>query len=306
MPRGVYERSKVNGRNVQPVYDQPAHESERVYWDAEEIRKLAEEWVLQRVAHPMETGNQLLNRAQDKVFANDAKRKRDLPAVSSHKTLHAAILNHWSNFVAKPPEPAAPSEPIVQLVTVEVPRNLTFDEMLRLCDEPSLTALLTAKRIERENRHDQLLRDIALKAGAVPPVVETFVPNGNVFNATQRTRRIVLVGPKWRQYVEIKKMVEDERYPVELRVVDAEVDRISVPICDFVIATRYVSHEVRDKVNAAAGHATVMMCETGNNEGIVQKIRDICSRQDKTFVSRVTPPPPESSGPKPVRNGFHL
>jgi|GEM_PF-6860133 len=177
------------------------------------------------------------------------------------------------------PDPGVPGEPAI--ITIEVPRAMTFAEMLNACDVPSLSALLAAKLEQQANLTHLLLREIAAKVGGsnLPPVAP-FKPNAEIYAAVtaRKATRIALIGPLTSQFQEIKKQVEDAHLPAELRYYDKDHHVRDFGHCDFVICTRHNNHRSLDCAHKQVGHERVFYVDHGITL-VVQKIRDLCSRQ---------------------------
>jgi hypothetical protein len=252
--------------------------SERVRWTDTEIDALATEWVSQRLEYPLHAQGQLIQDSEDAVFAQTPDRKRKLVGLSAHPALMKAVSEKWNAAKAKI---AAPVEEKVTILTVEVPRHLTFDEMLNLMDEPSMQALLVAKQMQRENITHMLLREIAANVGAQNvPKVMPFVPNATIYEQSKpKQKRIVIIGPLKSQFDEIEQGAKAAGLTLDLRFVDKDMSHMHLPYCDYVITTKHSSHDADEMSIAHVGRDRVFHVDGGGIGTIVQKLRDISSRK---------------------------
>lgn len=261
MPQGVYQRT-----------------GKRVKWTDDQIEKIAARFVELRLAHPFENTMPLINKAQHQVL--DAEYHRTLMSLQASPPLEREILRQFRLVVQQASTSHEPPAP--QIFTLEIPRKLTTQEMLREMDEPTLVALLEAKRLEREIRHQELLYKIASKAGAEDiPKVKEFVPHFDVFeSAKKRTPIIAVVGaPKDTQTL-LAAQVNTAKLDVNLRYPDNK-DFNTVSCCDFAIIIRQNGKDFQaaDRTIGELGRERVILMDTLETTAILQRVRDICSRQ---------------------------
>ena len=81
-------------------------------------------------------------------------------------------MQQWKALLDKPvPAAPGPPPPVPQVITVQVPRKLTADEMLASVDESVLEALLAAKSRAREVAFHHLLTTLAATRNGKPAPV---------------------------------------------------------------------------------------------------------------------------------------
>lgn len=258
--------------------------SDRIYWTVDELKMIAAEWILLHVEHPFESPHVLADKAQRKVFAQNSSRLRLNVNLSAIKPLQAEIVKQWKEFLEKPAEPApiiAPPEP--QVITIEVPRKLTAEEMLATLDEPALEALLSAKRLMREARREELLWANAMQAGASNlPKPAAFKPNFELFHEGQnKSRRIAVVGLPANQHELVTEAVRMNGLNAVLRFPDGK-DNSTMARCDYAIIVRDSPSNGSDGDRAIGqlGRDRVVLLpkEGGNHVTVLQQIRNLCSR----------------------------
>ena len=258
-----------------------AHTKGMIIWDDEEITKVAAEWVLLRAADPYhDSSTALLEKAQRKVLPGE--RQRDCPSLNSQTRVCQAITEQWKAFLDKPapaPEPVAPPPP--QIITVEVPRRLTGDEMLHSVDECTLEALLAAKRIARQVEHNHLLAQLAAAATGKPVTVgPAFKPTFDMFSEpTRRVRRIAVVGLP----VMEEQILLAEIHPLNLNVklCFPEVKN-NLLTSDYAIICRQGdqngSDPSGDRAIGQLGRNRVALLDEPSHAHIVQKVRDFLTQ----------------------------
>jgi hypothetical protein len=193
-----------------------------------------------------------------------------------------AITEQWKAFLDKPapaPEPVAPPPP--QIITVEVPRKLTGEEMLHSVDECTLEALLAAKRIARQVEHNHLLAQLAAAATGKPVTVgPAFKPTFDMFSEpTRRVRRIAVVGLP----VMEEQILLAEIHPLNLNVklCFPEVKN-NLLTSDYAIICRQGkqngSDPSGDRAIGQLGRNRVALLDEPSHAHIVQKVRDFLTQ----------------------------
>ncbi len=265
-----------------PAKRAPSKSSERVYWTDEELTKIADEWVMQRMENPLEASSVLFEKAQRKAVPGD--RQRSIVSVPACKPLMAAINKSWKNFITKEAPAPAPVEPEVKVVTLEVPRPLTAAEMLETMDEPALEALLCAKRLARESQFHQLIAALAANAGAQKvPDVKAFHPRLEIFDAGQKHNpRVAVVGLSSVQHDELMGEVKSASLPAVIRYAEGK-DSLAVNRCDYAIICHKNGHAANrsdaDRIIGSLGRERVILVETPTVPAVLQQVRNICSRK---------------------------
>jgi hypothetical protein len=298
MPRGIYDRTKIKRRGIAPDAPriQPAHSpivavadaytaaegNERVRWTEDEIKQLASEWCLLRAANPFASSGELFEQAQRKLLAGE--RQRDLPSIKAHHKLYEEICRQWKALFDQPAPPTpTPPPPAAQIVTVEVPRKLTAEEMLASVDECTLEALLAAKRIAREVNFQQTLCAIAAHSNGKPaPEVAAYKPNFESFHdAIKRPRRIAVVGLPVNEEDLIIAEVKQADLNAKLCFPDGK-DAQGVTRCDYAIVCRQPTHNGSDANGDRAigqlGRSRVALLDEPDRRAIMQKVRDFLTQ----------------------------
>lgn len=294
MPKGIYDRSKAKqdralfARNglVPALKRGEGH----YFWTKPEAQKIAAKWIELRLADPLETATILLEQAQRVL---DGDRQRDLPSFKSTKQIVDEVARQWSAYLERtktatpqpPAEPPAPPEPEVHVVTIEVPRKLTFDEMLAKMDESSLAALLTAKQITRQIRHDELLYAVAVQGGATGlPKVPVYIPKLDSFEpAKTHGPRIAIVGNSAGHRAILETEVKTHALDCILRFPDPN-DATAMGRCDYAIICRgnspgAATNSNGDKIIGQLGRSQVILLDSPTTENIMQEIRNLLSRK---------------------------
>ncbi len=286
MPRGVYDRTKKKNADLLASYHQNGaddhHKNERIRWTDAELKLIADEWVLLRVANPFEPPGNLFEQAQRKVL--DGSRQRSVPGVQAYKPLAIAIMKAWKEFLDKPAVVEKAPGPEVQIVTVEVPRRLTAAEMLAMVDEPALEGLLAAKRLERESQFHQLLASIIAQPGAAKPTIAPFVPRMEIFDSGQKKHpRVAIVGAPSSEHELILGEIKAAELPALIRFPDGK-DKETVARCDYAIICRdknsMTTAADSDRAIGELGRNRVILLDGGyNGPRVLQAVRDIMSRK---------------------------
>ena len=91
--------------------------AERIYWNDDEIKQVAAEWVLLRAADPLtDSPTVLLEKAQRKALPGE--RQRDVASIHTMKTLCSTIYAEWKALLDKPaPAVPPPPPPVPQVFT---------------------------------------------------------------------------------------------------------------------------------------------------------------------------------------------
>lgn len=255
--------------------------STRIYWTEEEINSVADEFILLRIADPIESATVLAERAQRKVLPG--ARQREIVSINNIKALVESIKVRLKAFVDKPaPIPPPPPAPEVHVQVLEVPRKLSAAEMLKELDEPTLEALLSAKRISRENNLQQILCAAATRLGAENlPKIKPYVPRLEAFDAgLKKQPRIAVIG-----------MATDLHDPLVTEIREAQLDTIlsfpdgkdtqTISRCDYAIIIRPPGDDRSnsDRAIGQLGRDRVALLETGEILVVKRFIRDFCTRQ---------------------------
>lgn len=260
----------------------------RVMWTDEELSIIAAEFVNQRCADPFGFTMPLFEKAQRKLPGG---RQRNIPGIQSSPPLVKQILKQWKARLNPPVvdlAPAPPPEPLpappAQVITLEVPRKMTADEMLANIDEPTLEALLAAKRIARETQFQEILRAIVVQAGnaALPPVKQ-FVPKFEAFHDGQnKKRRIAVVGLPVAEHDALTAEIKDAQLNAVMSYPDGK-DRETISRCDFAVICRDPAKTINlsesDRAIGSLGRERCVLLDSVERRVIVQRVRDILSRQ---------------------------
>jgi hypothetical protein len=262
--------------------------SPRIRWTDDENRQLAAKWIELRLAHPAESATDLLEQSQRKVL--DGSRQRDIGSFIGNPRVVQEVGRQWKLLTMRlaapseperPPQPVAALEPAVRIITLEVTRKLTFQEMLEHVDEPALEALLSAKRLIRENRYHQLLHDVISAHGGKSPVVPPLIPRMDAF-AAPRTHgpRIAIIGASPGHHPILMTEIKAAGLDVSLSFPEAD-DSTTVSRCDYAIISRgkLANNSDGDRVIGQLGRNQVVLLDEANTTTIMQRIRDITSRK---------------------------
>lgn len=260
--------------------------STRAFWTDQDTDALASEWISLRMADPLESATVLAEKAQRKVFAGRGHLQRDISSVKNIAPLCRSIAKLWKELLDKPAEAPAPVEPppppLPTVVEVEVPRKWTFQEMLDGIDEPALEALLSAKRLSRENTFHQLLQTLALHNGATAPTVKPFVPKMEIYEAaSKRTPRIAVLGLPESRNQSLAAEITKGEYDCTLSFPEPK-DRTTVMRCDFAIVCREpdkLNSSVSDRIIGDLGRNRVTLVDASDAPAVLQAVRNILSRK---------------------------
>jgi len=282
--------AKANFPTPKPLTPSPAPVRKRTTaWSDEDYCAVASEWVSLRLADPLESATVLAERAQRKVFDGRGELQRDIPSVKNVAPLVRSICTQWKELLDRPaaPPPAPGEPPMPEIITLEVPRKWTAEEMLAHLDEPSLEALMTAKRLAREAQHNELLYALATHAGAKVSPLKPFQPRFEAFHEpTTKTRRIALVGVPVPEQAPLLAAVKEAGLDAALRFPDGK-DRDTLSHCDYAIICRAPAANNHTALNAAdgdraigeLGRSRVVLLDTHIQDTIVQQLRNLLSRR---------------------------
>lgn len=276
MARPAMPPTKLDADNYSVAVDEPEKKA-RIVWTAEEVRAVVAKWIELRLQFPIDPALDLLKTAQDAVFAATPERKRTIVRFINDPLLSKEVFVQWQTFQEKW---AKANEATVSVVTVEVPKKMTFDEMVKHIDYPSLMAMVATHEQQERDRTNALLRAIAANAGATHlPPEKPFVPNGHVLDVEKiKKKRIVIVGPFKHQFDEIETKAKASGLDLDLRWVDKEQSKLNFGHADYIVITRFTDHHVWNATIDALGKERVFRVE-GGIDAVVQKLRDLNSRQ---------------------------
>lgn len=265
------EQFKLNPFPTEAL-EQATTPKRRIEWEDSELEAVAKAFVSARCGNPFESPILLANQAQEEALAEDRRRK----LVTLPTNLRAKIMNHWRSTLAK----EADEHPPVVL-TVEVPKPFDYTEALNNFDCATLVALLMGKLGKEVGAIQNQLAGITEGLGSRPSVApQPALKLPAVFAKPEKHKpRIAIIGPLPGQMNDIQKQVDQVALPVELRFVDKEASSPSLPTsCDFAIVTRHNRHKWFDAARQQLENGRVYFVDGGITQ-LVQKVRDICSRQ---------------------------
>jgi transposase-like protein len=260
----------------------------RTIWSEADVTAMGAEWVSLRLADPLESATVLAERAQRKVFAGRGELQRDINSISNIQPLVRAIGKLWKELLERPaapsvepPPPAAPPvEPLPQIIEVEVVRKMTFAEMLAEVDEPALEALLSAKRLARENTFHQLLQSLASHNGNGTPKIAPFLARSDIYEPTsKRPRRIAIVGLPAAEQATLTAAVQAAQLTCSLQFPGGK-DKDTVARCDYAIVCRPPGaiNGDGDRAIGQLGRNKVALVDQVGAPAVLQRIRDFLSR----------------------------
>jgi transposase-like protein len=262
----------------------PSAKPARIYWNDADTLAFANEWVSLRIADPLESATVLAERAQRKVFGGRGDLQREIASIKNIPPLVRAIDKQWKELLDKPAEPAPvappPPPPLPIVLEVEVPRKWTLPEMLEALDEPAIEALLSAKRLIRENTFHQLLASVAAHNGS-GPTVKPFTPKLEIYEpVSKRTPRIAVLGIPEEQEEILLENVKATALDVIIRIPHAK-DRETVNRCDYAVICREPGKtgSEADRTIAALGRDRVTLLDGVSIPAVVQQVRNILSRK---------------------------
>jgi hypothetical protein len=185
-------------------------------------------------------------------------------------------MHHWRAAFDKQQGDDPPT-----IVTVEVQTPFDYAEALAHYDVPTLAALLVGRLGKRMDAIQDLLSGVT-EGGGSRPCVAPLQPSKTpaVFaKPEKRLPRVAIIGPLPGQMRDIQQQVEDAGLAVALRFVNKEASNTNLPTsCDYVIVTRHSRHKWWDAARQQLENGRVFFVDGGINQ-VVQKLRDICSRQ---------------------------
>jgi len=149
-------------------------------------------------------------------------------------------------------------------------------------DEPALEALLSAKRLARENTFHQLLQGLAGHNGNGAPKVAPFVPKwSDIYEPppSTRTRRIAVVGLPATEQATLTAAVQNAQLTCALQFPGGK-DKDTVARCDYAIVCRRsgVINGDGDRAIGQLGRNQVALVDGTSAQLVVQRIRDVLSR----------------------------
>ncbi len=271
-PVNPKEQAGLNAFPVLALQQKPTTPKRRIEWNQSEIDAVAKEFVACRAADPFESPVVLSHRAQESALPEHRRRK----LISVPSSLRVRIAQHWETMVAKE---AGEKPPLI--LTVEVPKPFDYTEALASVDSATLVALLVGKLGKEMGVIQSLLTAITERTGSRPTVAPSQASKiPAVFaKAEKRKPRVAVIGPLPGQMIEIRQRVEEAELPVELRFVDKEASSTGLPAsCDFAIVTRHTRHKWWESARQKLDNGRVHFVDGGIGQ-VVQKLRDICSRQ---------------------------
>lgn len=250
----------------------------RVKWTADEIKSLAEFWVLYRIKDPLATPLQLLSKVQHEILPHD--RHRTLSATSQAEDLFSAIGRLWHELKKKMESDPEPPPPVI--IHVEVPKQMDYQELLNNLDVPSLFALLAAKYTAPMIQLTEQMGEIQKHLGAkqlvrpsVTPIPLPMITNGH----TKRIPRVAIIGPLDGQFKLIQADAEKAGLKVDLRFVDNTKSSPTAPVsCEYCIITRHTSHDAWNLAQKQFDNKHLFIVH-GGSTAVTQKLRDISSMQ---------------------------
>lgn len=254
-----------------------------VAWTVAEVDILAQELAVARAENPFEPILVLLGKVQEKCLPTN--RRRNITTWGNCQELRRMFLMRWRELLdAEKSQPVPAAEP--QLVAVEVPRPVQFQDVVAQLDLPTILAALAARmeadRKLAQDRSEAQFNALLEKFGAAKPALPERPgrPPVSFDRHGPRLPRVAIIGPLASQFSAILEQVAKFNIRVEVRIVDKDSKEAksgsSIPVsCDYAIVTRHVSHTVHD----AAKHqlpGRMFYVDQGIN-AVVQKLRDTAS-----------------------------